>query len=176
MNMYTKINKSFENMNKNNNDDFIKEIILNVPHRDMATVAEGLKDSYMVDPTAIILNDVAYNIQLVIMWMPRKCSDTSDMCFMDHHVIFLYHKDEKVCEWADGKTVDEYKSVTIDFRKIQYRINRIVEKDIQEVLHSDVEIYKPMVQYWMTGQMIMTPLVPIPEESLLEAFRGASLQ
>ncbi len=176
--MYTKINKSFENMNKNNNnnDDFIKEIILNVPHRDMATVAEGLKDSYMVEPTAITLNDVAYNIQLVIMWMPRKCSDTSDMCFMDHHVIFLYHNDEKICEWSDGKTAEEYNSVSIDFKKIQYRINRIVEKDMQEVRHSGVDLNNPSVQYWLTGHMIMTPVVPIPEELLLEAFRGTSLQ
>lgn len=154
--------KSHKNANKNSNDDFIKEIYLDVPHYDMATVAEGLKDSYMTEPTSLVLNDDVYHIQLVAMWMPRPCSDTSEMCTFDHHVFWLYHNDEKVCEWADGKTVEEYNTVTIDFKKIQYRINRIVEKDMQEVRHSGVDLNSPYVRYWLTGHMISAPVVPIP--------------
>jgi len=147
----------------NNNDDFIKEINLNVPHYDMATVAEGLKDSFMAEPTSLVLTDDVYHIQLVVMWMPRPCSDASDMCTFDHRVFWLYHNDEKVCEWSDGQT-EEYKFGTIDFKKIQYRINRIVEKDMQEVRHSGVNLNDPNVKYWMTGRMLMMPVVPIPEQ------------
>lgn len=158
--------KLLMNANKNNNDEFIKEIYLNVPHYDMTAVAEGLKESFMTGPTSLVLTDDIYHIRLVIMWTPRIQSKEDGMCTFDSHAFSLYHNDEKICDWADGKTAEEYNTVTIDFKKIQYRINRIVEKDMQEVRHSGVNLDDPYVKYWMTGRMIMAPVVPFPIELL----------
>ena len=157
---------SHQNASKNNNDDFIKEIHLNVPHYDMATVAEGLKDSFMTEPTSVVLSDDCYDIKLVILWLPRIHSESSSFCTMDHHSFLLYHNDEMICEWSDGKTAEEYKSASVDFKKIQYRIRRTVEKDMQEARHSGADLNNPNMQYWLTGAMIMAPVVPIPEQFL----------
>ena len=154
--------KSHKNAKKNSNDDFIKEIYLNVPYYDMGTVADGLKESSTDGPTSFVLNDEAYHIQLVVMWTPRPCRDASDMCTFDHHVIWLYDNDEKVCEWEDGKTVEEYNTVTIDFKIIQNRINRIVEEEMQEVRQSEVDLNELSVKNWLTGRLVMAPVVPNP--------------
>ena len=165
--MYFNSNKSLNTkLSKNSNDEFIKEIYLNVPHYDMATVAEGLKDSFMTEPTSMVLSDDVYRIQLVVMWTPRIHSKEDLMCTFDSHVLHLYHNGEMICEWADGKTAEEYNINNIDFKKIQYRINRIVEKDMQEVRHSGVNLNEPSVKYWMTGRMLMAPVVPFPEQLL----------
>lgn len=143
--------------------DSYQELLINVPYHDMGRVAEGLKDSFIDDSiaTTLVLYDNVYEIGLHIMWLPRIHNKDIPMCTMDRHGFQIFHRGEPVNSWCEDN--DKTYTPSIDFTKIQYRINKIVEKDMEQARHSGADLNSPQMKYWLSGHMVMTPLVPIPK-------------
>ena len=161
-NYFNSRKNAVENINLKSDD--YQEWNLDVPHWDMAKVAEGLTNSSISAPigTSLVLQDRAYNIAMFIMWGPRFIDEEKLMCQLDAHKIILLHNNEQVRSWDDS---DKYES--INYRHIQNAINSIVEKDMNDVRKSGVDREEPYIKYWLTGRMIMSAVVPFPK-SLIE--------
>ena len=159
------ISKSHKVANKNINvepEDPFRDLFIHVPYYNMATVAEGLKQSSVSEPnpTIITLIDQSYGIMLSIMWAPNLLESNPGWCQMNTLLICLYHNGEEIQHWTNRG--DEYNPYALNYKQMQDFINNIVKEDIEEARNSGEDPDNDYMRLWLTGHMVQTAVVPVP--------------
>ena len=128
---------------------------LEVPYWKMGPIAGAVKESCLgySKPTVMILKDLAYGIQLHIIWKPRNINEEDDYCEMSKQEYHLFHNKERIQIWKEEDKDVKYKG--INHYQMQIFINKLIEqylkKASKQCWQQGVDTNSRYLQSWLSG-------------------------